>query len=372
MIKYRSILSILFLAMILPYQGIAPASALRSQLRVPEGSNNLSFVNLYIDQIEFLGKTGDTFGAGEFRLIILAADTTGKSSGMFCPSDTPLKVHKGDIVKAPCLLTVSFDESKVSDEVYLTIMAVDEDKSSLPADLSYEVATSTLGSAFGKAVKNGLVKAALVTAAKSTPFTFAAEVLFSLLSGKVKEWIEQPDTISSQGIYLSRKDNWAADKPTTVTLDDRRIRITYTVVRTTSTPPNPKAPVLGRTAPVPTPTAFVPAPTSSIPRATPRPALTSTPAVLTYWCDDLSYVKLKVGDRAKVVYSLKVNLRTAPVVPPAYFSNSIAKLEHGTALTVIGGPACAHNGTWWQVRTTKSGQTGWMREYIPGDYLLGR
>ncbi|MEO7839367.1 MAG: SH3 domain-containing protein [Anaerolineales bacterium] len=340
MLKLRSIFSFLLLALLMPYNGIIPVA-------MPEGNSRKSnFVNLYIDEIKILGNTGDLTGQGEFRLIILAADTTGKSSGMFCPGNAPLKVRKGDTIKAPCLLSVSFDEATVSDGVYLTIMAVDEDRSSLPADLSYEAASSGLSYAFGSAVKKGVFKPVITAVTKSTPFTFAVSVLYNLLSGKVKEWIQRADIIGSQGIYLSRKDNWSADKTKTVKSSDGGIQITYTIVRTLSAPPNPKAPVLGSTS------------------------STTQTTIQKYWCDDLSYVKLKVGDRAKVVWP-KVNLRTAPIVPQEFYENSIAKLDEGTAITIIGGPACSHNGTWWQVRT-KNGQTGWMRERISTGYLIGR
>ncbi|MCC6500997.1 MAG: hypothetical protein IT313_12090 [Anaerolineales bacterium] len=342
MVKLRFIYLFLALVLILPHNEVVPVQALAG-----ENSANSTFVNLYIDEVKFLGNVGDVTGPGEFRLIILAADTTGKSSGMFCPGDAPLSVRKGDTIHAPCLLAISFDESKVSDGVYITVMAVDEDKSSMPADLSYEVASAGLGKALGSAAKQGAKKLGLAITTKSTPFTFAASVLFSFLSGKLKEWIQKADIIGSQGIYLSRKDNWAADETNIITSRDGMIRITYTIVHTSSTPPNLKAPVLGSTTP-----------TSQTP--TPK-----------YWCDDLSYVKLKVGDRAKVVWE-KVNLRTAPIVPEEYYENSIAKVDKGTHLTIIGGPACAHNGTWWQVRL-QNGLVGWMRERTgSAGYLIGK
>jgi hypothetical protein len=68
---------------------------------------------------------------------------------------------------------------------------------------------------------------------------------------------------------------------------------------------------------------------------------------------------------------MKVNLRTAPIVPQEFYENSIAKVDEGTPLTVIGGPACSHEGTWWQVQL-KNGQTGWLREYISTGYLIAR
>jgi hypothetical protein len=336
--KLRLILSFFLCAMLVSTQ--APAAA--------QAAGKVNFVNFYIDEIKILGKTGDPIGPGEFRLIILASDTRGKSSGMFCPGDAPLRMRKGDTFKVPCLFGPSFNEATVSDGVYLTVMVVDEDKSSLPADLSYEIIAGKLGEAFGKAVAKGAVKAGLAVASKTTPITFAAELLFGFLTGEVKDWIQKADIIGSQGIYLSRKDNWAADKTTTVTSKDGGIRITYTIVHTSSTPSNPKAPVLGTT----------PGTTKSVSQ--------------NYWCDDLSHVRLKVGDRAKVV-GLKVNLRSTPIVPMDYYENSLAKVDQGTPLTVVGGPACAHEGTWWQVRT-KKGLVGWMREYLASSnsYLIGK
>ncbi|WKZ38767.1 MAG: SH3 domain-containing protein [Anaerolineales bacterium] len=351
MFRLRSVFLVFLMALILPYAGASPAAA--AQLGMPDTQRTRNFINLYIDEIKILGNTGDLVGAGEFRLIVLAADTTGKSTGMFCPGDKPLKMRKGDVIKAPCLAGMSIDEATVSDGVYLTVMVVDEDKSSLPADLSYEAATSGLSSAFGRAVKERAITLGLTTAKNSTPYTFIAGTLISFLSGKLKEWIQKADVIGSQGIYLSRKDSWSANKTTTVKSKDGGIQITYTIVRTSSAPPNQNAPVLGGS-------------TSTSTQTSP-----GQPSTQKYWCDDLSKVKLKVGDRAKVLW-LKVNLRTAPIVPQEYYENSIAKLEEGTTITIIGGPACAHEGTWWQVRTGR-GQTGWMREYVKSSgYLIGR
>lgn len=87
-----------------------------------------------------------------------------------------------------------------------------------------------------------------------------------------------------------------------------------------------------------------------------------------YWCNDLSGVNLQVGDGARVVYP-KVNLRSSPEVPQTWDANIVAQVEEGVRVTLIGGPECAHEGTWWQIRT-EDGDTGWMREFISDGYLL--
>jgi hypothetical protein len=87
-----------------------------------------------------------------------------------------------------------------------------------------------------------------------------------------------------------------------------------------------------------------------------------------YWCNDLSLVKLQVGDHAEVVWP-KVNLRSESVVPMDWDENIVSQVDEGTKITVIGGPECAHEGTWWEVQTS-DGQTGWMREHTSDGYLI--
>lgn len=97
----------------------------------------------------------------------------------------------------------------------------------------------------------------------------------------------------------------------------------------------------------------------------------STSSSNNYWCDDLNLVKLKVGDGAKIVW-LKVNLRSSPKVTDDFNANVVVQLEEGTSLTIIDGPECAHNGTWWKVRT-EFGDIGWSREYTESNgYLIQR
>jgi hypothetical protein len=46
---------------------------------------------------------------------------------------------------------------------------------------------------------------------------------------------------------------------------------------------------------------------------------------------------------------------------PNRSASTLVQLAKGTQFTVIGGPSCADNWSWWQVRTD-SGQTGWVSE----------
>ncbi|MBK6793410.1 MAG: SH3 domain-containing protein [Anaerolineales bacterium] len=104
-------------------------------------------------------------------------------------------------------------------------------------------------------------------------------------------------------------------------------------------------------------------PAAADPKPTSKPQSNSG-----YWCDDLSLLRLEVGDTASISYP-KVNLRSTPKVPDDYYANIVTELENGVALTITGGPECAHEGTWWEVRT-EYGDTGWVREHTKDGYLM--
>ncbi|KXK15504.1 MAG: hypothetical protein UZ14_CFX002000525 [Chloroflexi bacterium OLB14] len=110
---------------------------------------------------------------------------------------------------------------------------------------------------------------------------------------------------------------------------------------------------------------------TKIPTNTRIPQRTSTPKDLTftnYSCPDKSEVKLRVGYTA-VVSFYDVNLRSTPIVPDVWDENIIVMLSEGDKMVVIGGPKCAHEGTWWEVRTD-NGYEGWIREMQPNKILL--
>ncbi len=108
-------------------------------------------------------------------------------------------------------------------------------------------------------------------------------------------------------------------------------------------------------------------PTSTL-RPTPWP--TREPSITpVYWCNDLELIRLDIGSNAMVAWDA-ANLRSTPEVPADWAANRIAVLFKGDRVRIVGGPACAHDGTWWQVETENS-LRGWVREYVlPQGYLL--
>ena len=75
-------------------------------------------------------------------------------------------------------------------------------------------------------------------------------------------------------------------------------------------------------------------------------------------CPGAPAQQVKVGASAVVcTRSEGVAVRTEP----STLGELITRLATGSALQVIGGPACANGYSWWQVRTL-NGSTGWMAE----------
>ena len=87
-----------------------------------------------------------------------------------------------------------------------------------------------------------------------------------------------------------------------------------------------------------------------------------------YQCPDLGSVRLQLGMTAQVNYE-KVNLRSSPEVPSDWDANILTALSNGEKVTIIGGPECVYDGTWWEVET-ESGYIGWMRELTTDSRLL--
>ena len=327
-------ISFLLLAIIMPYKGFTAAAPASSLFIASESIANKHFVIFNIDKVQFLGKTGDVIGDGEFRLLILGADTKGRSSGLYCPGNKPIKIKQGDTVNSPCLSGFSFDEDTVSDGVFLTIIALDEDKSSLPADLSYEMVSNQLGKALEKRIGDGVFKVATAT----IPYAVPIQILTSLLTGKVKAWIEKADIVGSQGIYLSRQDGWSATgNAKTVESSDGGIKITYTITRSTSE---------GRQILV-TPTG---SPTKT---STTRPAKTAQPT-------PSNVVSQMVRISCQGI--IEVNMRKSPgYINKTDSVDSIVKVPCGEYVSIIKGPENKDSLKWWYV--SWNGYKGWIADH---------
>ncbi len=124
-------------------------------------------------------------------------------------------------------------------------------------------------------------------------------------------------------------------------------------------------------APTSVPPTSKPSTISTSVSPTSRPSATVTiipPIPENYMCPDLDNVTLYIGAKASVAFD-NVSLRSYAKVPNVWDANIIAILDKGDKVTIIGGPTCSHDGTWWETET-KQGKTGWMREFLPDKRLL--
>jgi hypothetical protein len=122
------------------------------------------------------------------------------------------------------------------------------------------------------------------------------------------------------------------------------------------------------------PPTLTPAPTNTLPPAQPTtpatPAGTVTATAKPTWmpCPGGKYSRLYVGDIAYVSFDppLPNRVRSQPGTSGTY----LGMLQPGERMEIIGGPECANQAIWWQVRSLTSGLTGWTAEGDSKDYWL--
>ena len=83
-------------------------------------------------------------------------------------------------------------------------------------------------------------------------------------------------------------------------------------------------------------------------------------------CGELSS-RLTLGKLARVAYTDGNDMRIRS--HPGLSQSVVNEVPEGTQFTVLDGPRCADNITWWKVQTN-GGSDGWMAEYSNGVYLL--
>ena len=79
--------------------------------------------------------------------------------------------------------------------------------------------------------------------------------------------------------------------------------------------------------------------------------------------------RLSAGQSARVTVSDGTGNNLRAAASAAETSTVLGVMPDGEIVSVIGGPQCADNFWWWQIRRW-DGQTGWTAEGVTGDYWL--
>jgi serine/threonine-protein kinase len=111
--------------------------------------------------------------------------------------------------------------------------------------------------------------------------------------------------------------------------------------------------------------------TPTVPRAFPTDTsfsiATSIPAQ-SQGCPGTRPTRLRVGDRAYVSFDPPDPNRVR--LGPGTQYAVLGQIMPGEYVTILEGPSCANNWTWWRVRSESSGLTGWTSEGDINDYWL--
>lgn len=309
-----------------------------------------TYVNFWIDKVKILKSTGDIVGSGEFRILAVSGDANGRSTVQICPAYKAATIQVGTILSSErdrelCSAGMVFKEEEYKSGIVIMVLGVDEDEKTEIADLG----TGILSDGIASGIKAALVAKKIMTTS-SGPIGFGINLLVSFITGKAQDWIEKADVLGSAGIYLTRSDGWGVTSKKTIRTPDGGLEITYSV-NISQTPGSKPVSSTGSTV----------LPTTG--------GITSCPGAKPF--------TVKVGDKGYVC--TKYDRLIVRYTPSMSGSETLA-LYPGAEFTIIEGPRCADNFTWWKISIpagtkyscstclresysyTSETKTGWVRE----------
>ncbi len=231
----------------------------------PISDSTGEFLNIQINYVGFEGPIGDTDGTGELQLITIVSDENGHSDALICPYGAIIEIQSGDLIN-PCNAVISYPQNIVGDNLYIMMIAVDNDDTGVLGDVTSGVVST--GLAFG--LKEAIASAGLATTG-SAPVVIgflALDAVIGFAGGKVQEYFENSDVIGSQSFILSKTKDWNNNNPVVAKSEDGDVEFSF-VIQQSATAGDQQA---NSASPVPT---TIPKPTST--KAINQPAPTSRP-----------------------------------------------------------------------------------------------
>ena len=280
-------------------------------------------VNVVIESITIHRLPTDLLVGNTAQLSLLVFMTDGRSIDQYLSyfGNTAVTVSAGSELTYLGASYIGYYADQVGDEVYIWIIAVDNDDN----DMAVDVGTSVLLDEFGQAVEEWVEKRAVQAAARTNLISMLLGAFFDI----VYDAIEEQDLIGQQAFLLRREEGWN-EGSFTLDSDDGALTIVYRVeiienpdgqpdsfpvqngpaispseesIGQVPTEPlrNPPTKVPIDTQ-VPTLTLISPTPTAAVPTVTLAPTLTPLPTV----------TPVPTGLTATVNALTGVNLRSGP------------------------------------------------------------
>lgn len=193
-----------------------------------------SFLTLTVEEVQVLGKTGDFTGAGELRLMIIVSDDE-EAGGLLCPAGQPISVQTGDVVE-PCTYGLSVPEANLEDDLYVLIVGLDEDRSTMASEFTSDAALGFLSRGLVSGIRRTPGIAARIGSVAGSPLVAGGELLLETAityaaARWIEDWIAAQNLIGVQGLYLHRDQEWFAGQQIQFTTNNGALRIKLNIHR---------------------------------------------------------------------------------------------------------------------------------------------
>lgn len=175
-----------------------------AELPIPIGTHEVKpveYLSVEIHSVQVKRSIGDASGRGDFRLLVILADTLGHSTATYCPGKNPLSIEIDQVFKPCGENAISLNKKDLKGDLYVYLIALDEDQASAGESLSLDGLSSLLAYGLGQFV--GQVPA--VT-------DIALDVILSQISDNTLQNYFQANTVLGDGVIrLSEEANWGMD-----------------------------------------------------------------------------------------------------------------------------------------------------------------
>ncbi len=297
------------------------------------------FLNIQINSVEFEGSVGDADGVGELQLITIVSDEKGHSDALICPYGAVNEIRSGDRIN-PCKAGISYSQSLIKGNLYIMIIAMDNDDAGVLGD----VATGAVSSGLAYGLKEAISAAGYLSGGSTAVLigSLALDTVVGYAGSKVQEYFEKSDVIGSQSFVLSRTKDWNNNKPVVAKSEGGDVEFSFTVQQSSTADGQlvnsvvPSAPTKQAATPRPAPTAT----------SAPANVVSTSHSASVSCADRLYFVRL----RRSPGYNNKDEVL-----------DTVAEVPCGEFLEILDGPTQKDNLNWYEV--SWNGLTGWMADH---------